>query len=136
MKVYEPPAVYVDHMKRWRRPNQPLTRWQWWMIALAGGVLGWLLSGCSVRSQEIAVVGAAGADLVSTELALERGGVEANPLMENRTARVLGKTAATATVLLLARELEDEHPRAAAIMRMSIVGLWAGAALWNVSVSW
>lgn len=68
-KVYEPPAVYVDHMKRWRRPTrQPLTRWQWWMIAAAGAILGWMMGGCSMRSQEIAVVGAAGADLVSTEL--------------------------------------------------------------------
>lgn len=48
MKVYEPPAVYVDHMKRWRRPTrQPLTRWQWWMIAAAGAILGWMMGGCS-----------------------------------------------------------------------------------------
>lgn len=95
------------------------------------------MSGCSARSQEIGVVGAAAADVISTEVALANGGTEANPLMVNRTARIAVKSGTTAAVVLIARELEESgHTRAASILRMSIFTMWMGAAAWNLAVSW
>jgi hypothetical protein len=122
-------------MKRWE-PTETQWRGIEWLLVLLMVLIAGLCSACSARSQEIAVVGAATADLVLTETALANGGTEANPLMENRAARIAGKAAATTLVVLLARQLEDEHPKLASVMRLSTVGVWAGASVWNMTVSW
>lgn len=128
--------IYTDYMRRWE-PTDRQWRWIEYVLVLAACALAWMMSGCSARSQEIAVVSAASMDVVSTEVALSRGGSEANPLMKDRTARVLGKAGATAITVLLARELEDSgHEKAASILRWSTFTLWTGAAAWNLAVAW
>lgn len=128
--------VYHDYMKRWE-PTERQWRTIEWLLVVAAILGGWILSGCSARSQEIGVVGAAAADVISTEVGLSNGGTESNPLMENRTARIAVKSGTTAAVILIARELDSAgHTKAASIMRMSVFTLWMGAATWNLAVAW
>jgi hypothetical protein len=76
---------------------------------------------------------AAGADILTTELALSRNGfAEANPMMGSRAARVLSKVAVVGVTEALARHFEHTgHKRAAKVSRWTAIGVWTGAAVWN-----
>ena len=88
------------------------------------------------KLEEVVLISAAAADLISTELALSRGGAqEANPLLENRAVRISAKAASTALILLLARKLQENHPKLASTLRWTGVAFSAGATGWNVSMT-
>lgn len=87
------------------------------------------------KTEELAIVGAAAADLITTEIALGAGGTELNPLMQSPGKRMLVKTAGTVAIIALARSLENEHPKAASVLRWSTFAVWVGAAGWNASVA-
>jgi hypothetical protein len=81
------------------------------------------------------LVVSAGADIVTTELALSRPGfAERNPAMQSRAVRVLSKAAAAGVTEAIARHFEHTgHKRAAKITRWTAIGLWGGAAIWNAA---
>lgn len=65
-----------------------------------------LLSGCSLKSQQITFAGLQTADLVSTEYAESRGAVEANPIFRGGLAkRIVLKSVSTASVIYLSHTL-------------------------------
>jgi hypothetical protein len=87
------------------------------------------LSSCAARQ---AVPIAAGADLATTEIALQRGLVEVNPLMQNRGTRITLKLAATGLIVWLCEKLEEDgHDTAAKWLQWITVGAWGGAATLN-----
>ena len=98
------------------------------------GMLNAALCRADQKLEEVALISAAAADLVSTELALEHGS-EANPLMENRAVRISAKAASTTLILLLARKLQDNHPKLAGTLRFTGIAFSAGAAGWNLSLT-
>lgn len=83
---------------------------------------------------EIGVGLAAGADLASTEVALRRYGlVEGNPALQEPAVRLLAKAAITTGVIAGSQALRrrGRHGTAKAVC-WTAVGIWAGAAAWNV----
>ena len=88
-----------------------------------------------LASAALALALAGGADLATTEWALSRPGLrEGNPAMSHPAVRVGAKVAAVGAVTLAHRELERRGKRKAAkALLWSAVGLWAGAAAWNVA---
>lgn len=94
-------------------------------------LLALLLPGCSAR---YSIPIAAGADIATTEVALNRYELqEANPLLQTTSARVGWKVGLTVALVWLAEELDDQgrHGTARAVQWLA-TGLWAGAAVWNV----
>jgi hypothetical protein len=94
-----------------------------------------LLPGCAARQM---VPFAAGADLVTTELALSRtpGTWEANPLPGAQTTggRVAIKALGTVVVVWMCEWLEGAgHHRGAEILKWGTVALWGAAATWNAA---
>lgn len=71
------------------------------------------------------------ADYVSTEIALQRGGVrEANPLMQSPAARAALKAGSTALGVWAVRRIAPRHPKVAAVF-----GYTVGAAMGALAVS-
>jgi hypothetical protein len=92
------------------------------------------------RTEELTVLAAAAADILTTEIWLshELGSVtpiELNPIMGSVHQRVLVKSAGTLGILYLARRLETDHPKAASLLRWSTASLWFGSAGWNLSLT-
>lgn len=90
-----------------------------------------VVAGCSVRQ---AVPIAAGADLVTTEILIARGGHEANPWgpMQTTAGRVGLKATVTAFVLWACEWLESTgHPRISRWVKWTAIGTWGAAATWN-----
>jgi DNA (cytosine-5)-methyltransferase 1 len=93
------------------------------------------LPACAAR-QSIPI--AAGADLVTTEVVIARGGVELNPIppLQTTGGRVALKAAGTAFLVWLCERLEaDGHHTTAEILKWTAVGAWGGAAVWNANVA-
>jgi hypothetical protein len=82
---------------------------------------------------DFAVVGAAAADNITTELALREPGLrEGNPLLQSPAARVGVKGAAVIFGLAGAHHLKTHgHPRAAKVVKIVLVVAWSGAAINN-----
>jgi len=75
------------------------------------------------------------ADLITTEQALNRGGMEANPLMRTPAARVTLKTLATAGSIAGARKLfKDGHKTAGTIAALASIAIPTAAAIHNSRV--
>jgi len=95
-----------------------------------------LLLAASTASADLGdslILGASGADIITTEMALRRGGYEANPLMREPGVRVLSKLAAGVIVVWAHRKLKrDGHSTKAKLVVIIAVVLWGGAAVWNV----
>jgi hypothetical protein len=92
-----------------------------------------LLPGCAARQ---AIPIAAGADLVTTELAVAGGAVEQNPIpgLQTSGGRVVWKMAGTVFLVWLCERLErDGHHRSAEILMWGTVGAWGAAATWNAT---
>lgn len=90
------------------------------------------------KTEEIFLVAAAAADVVTTEIMLRQEGTyETNPLGRGPTwQRVAIKTAGVLTVASLARYAEGSgHGKAASILRWGAVSAWFAASSWNVSLT-
>jgi hypothetical protein len=80
------------------------------------------------------VIAAAGADVYSTHVALQRGGLESNPMLGSEGAQVLLKAAVTSVALYECHQWEQEgHRNRARVVRYSLIVLWGSAAAWNLS---
>jgi len=82
------------------------------------------------------VLGAAAADLATTELGLATiPGArvrDANPLVRGPVSAVVVKAGMTAGVLLLDREMRRRgHPRAGKVLKIAAIVTWGGCAAWN-----
>jgi|GEM_PF-2618392 len=89
-----------------------------------------MLPACSAK---IRVPVAAGADLLTTEMALQRGFVEGNPLVpETPAGRAAFKVAGAGLILVISHELRERgHPKMAGFLEWTATILWGGAAAWN-----
>lgn len=93
-----------------------------------------LASSLSADTLDALVIGAAGADLWSTRVAIQRGGVEANPLMGSLASQALLKGAVTGVALWQCRQWERTgHRKAAKVGKLTLVAVWTGAAVWNLT---
>ena len=108
-----------------------------WLALLTCLALAPRLEADSRTAEELALVAAGAADIISTELALQGSNVhEANPLGQSTTSRIAIKSGATAGMLLLARYMDSHgNPGAARIIRWSGIAAWGTAAGWNVSLT-
>lgn len=112
------------------------------VICFAGFLLcmGAIFCGCASsalgRGLNVAVAGSGVADLVTTQAALERGGVEANPAMRHSAAgRWLLKGLGVGTVIAGAHLYEIKgHPAIAQVIRAVTIGLWTTTAVLNTRV--
>lgn len=76
---------------------------------------------------------ASAADLLSTEYALSRGGVESNPFLRDRPVRLaVNLGVVTASVWGVRKLQRDGHPRAARLVKWGFVGLRVVAVAVNV----
>ena len=75
------------------------------------------------------------ADIVSTELALQRGGVhEGNAIMSQRLPqRIAVKAAGTVFQVWMVRQIGKDHPRLAKVVGYSAGAFFGGVTLWNAS---
>lgn len=81
----------------------------------------------------LALTGAGAADILTTEVGLNGGCQEMNPLMQHRAARVGSKALVIPAVLLSRRALKRAgHPGWANVVLWSVATVWAGAAVWNI----
>lgn len=88
------------------------------------------------KTEEILMVVGAGADLISTEVALSRGLEEWHPLGQKRWQRIAIKSVSVVSVTYLARKLEKHgHDRWARVLRYAHIGVGFGAASWNTHVT-
>ena len=101
------------------------------------------------RTEEIAVIAASAADIITTKIWLHHDpymvdGVEHFPTeggpilgqLSSPVARIAVKAGGTAGILWLARFVEGKgHDRAASFIRLTGVSVWSGAAGWNLSLS-
>lgn len=96
--------------------------------------LALILSGCSLRSAQIAHVTAQSLDMASTKYAESHGAVERNPLMPSGwPMRIAVKGAATAGVIWMTEALSDHgHSKAAKVVATTINLILAGAVISNV----
>lgn len=74
------------------------------------------------------------ADFASTEVALSRGGYEANPLMTSRSVRVATTVAVPAFVNWSSAKLYRRHPKWATTMRVIGIGIPVALAANNLSL--
>ena len=91
----------------------------------------WVLFGCSAR---YSVPLASGADLVTTEIALQTPGLaEGNPLAPNSTAgRVAWKVIGTAAVVWICEWLDrNGHRKLSGVLQWTATAAFATAAGWN-----
>lgn len=119
----------------WTARPWPHRRRFTWLGPAVIALLCLMLPACAARQ---AIPIAAGADLLTTEIAIHRGGYEANPLPGFQTTggRVALKAAATAFLVWLCERLEaDGHHTTAEILKWTAVGAWGGAAVWNANVA-
>ena len=70
-------------------------------------------------------IGAAVADLTTTEIGLSRGGVEGNPLMVARPVRIAAKAGVVTLEIWLLKRYARTHPR---VVKGLTIGLVAGHA--------
>jgi hypothetical protein len=85
---------------------------------------------------DVAVLGAAGADLATTAWAFRAvpGVRDMNPMIRGPGSAAAVKLGATAGVLLLDREFKRRgHRRASKVLRVAAVVAWGTAAAWNVA---
>jgi len=82
-----------------------------------------------------AVIAGNVADLVSTEIALSRGGVhEVNPLMQTTARRVAAKAGATAFTVWAVKRIAPKSPKVAAVVGYSLGAVMGGIAVRNYRV--
>lgn len=75
------------------------------------------------------------ADLVSTEIALSRGGArEANPVMQGTAQRIALKAGTTALTVWAIKKLAPQHPKTAAVLGYTVGAVMGGLAVNNVRV--
>src|SRR3990167_8419012 len=100
-------------------------------------VLVLALSGCAStmtgHALNIAVIGAASADYVTTQQGLARGAREANPLLGQGAVRQAVVKAVGVTGVIALAGLVDlkGRPVLAHVVRGIAIALWSGAAIWN-----
>jgi len=95
-----------------------------------------MLLSCSVMgcSAKVTVPIAAGADLVTTELAIAQGATEINPVMRHTALRIGAKALASVLVVWLCSKLDAQgHKGWSNFVQWFATGAWAGAAGWNLS---
>jgi hypothetical protein len=84
----------------------------------------------------IGIATTAVADLTSTHGAIQRGAIEANPLMGTHpTQQATVKAAGTAGMLALLQKLDVKHPMLANVMRASVVVGWTFVSVHNAGVA-
>lgn len=106
------------------------------LVCFGLGIVCLALVGCSLKSAQIAHVGAQSADLVSTHGAESRGAVEANPFMRvSWPARIVLKSAATATVLYLTEQIGREHQVVAKTLLTTINAVLVGVVVSNLRIA-
>jgi len=84
----------------------------------------------------IAMLVAGMADSASTELALSRGAVEANPLMRSASVRCTVKPALTVGIFYATRKLHKKKPKTALFLRVAITTGWAYVATRNFQIAY
>jgi hypothetical protein len=108
-----------------------------WTCVLTAGLILILTAAFETRAcadtLDVMVVTSAGADLATTEWALQNPGLrEGNPLLQGTGIRVGVKTLTTAAVVVGARHLERRgHSKAAKVIKVLAVVVWSGAAVQN-----
>lgn len=83
---------------------------------------------------DLAIVTAAGLDVISTEYALRSSPYlsEGNPFGQTTRIRITGKTLATTTVIVVRHELKRRnHRKAAKVFGIIAVSVWGAAAVHN-----
>lgn len=108
-----------------------------WLLGVI--CLAFVLAGCAPtlrgRTLNIGVASAGVADLVSTRRALDRGAVEANPLMGQGAVRqAVVKGIGVSGVIALANLIERRHPVLAHVVRGAVLVGWSLAAVHNERV--
>ncbi len=108
--------------------------WSW--IAAIALLLALFTAPAHASLLDAAVVGAATADVVTTEMALRQpGAYELNPLMQSPAARVGIKTAGIVAILATSHHLGTHgHRRASRVLRILTVVGWSAAAAHNLRV--
>ena len=100
-------------------------------------VLVLALSGCAStmtgKALNIAVIGAASADYVTTHQALARGAQEVNPFLGQGAVRQAVVKAVGVTGVIALAQLVDlkGRPVLAHVVRGIAIAVWSGAAIWN-----
>ena len=99
-----------------------------------------ILAGCSTsatgRALNVGVISAGALDLASTRQAMERGAVEANPLMGQSAAQQISvKAAGIGSVLALAALLEQRSLTWAHVARIAAIALQVGVSVHNAGVA-
>lgn len=101
------------------------------------------------KTEEIALVAASAADIITTEVWLAHDPYEKNGVMhfpteggivlsriDSPVGRIAVKAGGTAGILFFARFWEKKgHDRVASFIRLSGISVWSGAAGWNLSLS-
>jgi len=101
------------------------------MRHLCAMLLSCFVMGCAAK---ITVPIAAGADLVTTEIAIAHGATEINPVMESTALRISMKALASVLVVWLCNKLDAQgHKGWSNFVQWFATGAWAGAAGWNLS---
>jgi hypothetical protein len=100
------------------------------LLALTTATLAW---GCASVGRLSLVVGPA-ADLASTQWAKAEGAREANPLIGQSDAKLIGVKVAQAGILLWADSHLKAHPKARKMLRIIAGGVSFGLAAHNVQV--
>ncbi len=104
-----------------------------WLL-LAASLVAIPASAEKLTVADAAVIAALSADVVSTHIARQRGGLESNPAYGSMGAQVIIQTGVTTVVLWQCHRWDQQgHRKAARIVRWSLVGLWGGAAAWNLT---
>lgn len=94
-----------------------------------------LLTGCSLKSQQISFVGVQSADLLSTHVAESRGAYEVNPLMSNEIARIAFKGVSTAFIVYATSKIAKEHQTTAKVVLITLNAVMSGIVLNNFRVA-
>lgn len=79
----------------------------------------------------VMMLGASGMDLATTEIALERGYSEMNPLIQNRAVRITTKLVVPIGIFLATQGHSRKKRIFYAVLASSI---WAAMAGWNIHV--
>ena len=84
---------------------------------------------------EAALVAAATADIATTEYAISQGAVELNPFLQNQSTRIAVKAGSTAVFIVVYRKVKKKHPTGAKAFMITVISVWATAAVWNFTQS-
>ncbi len=88
---------------------------------------------------EVAVIGATAADIITTEININKGFAEVNPLMQNRGVRFAGNAAHVVLTIWISRWLDRQgNDKLAKVLLVVPIAVHVTATGWNthLSISW